>query len=321
MIKDKTMRDFNKECFILKNGVRIPKIGLGTWLIKNEEVGKIVKTAINLGYIHIDSAQAYGNEEGIGDALQELKIDRSKVFITSKVQAEIKNYQDAKKSIEESLRKLKTSYVDLMLIHCPQPWSEYGKSEYRYEKENLEVWRALEEAYNEKKIKAIGVSNFNIHDLENIMNNAKVKPMVNQCSCYPGNTPVELIEYCKNHDILFEAYCPNAHGRAKDFSLVQTLAGKYKKSFAQICLRYGLSLDVVILPKSTSFDHLKENLDLDFEISREDIKRYINEKIPVEFIHSIDGYLNHTKVIDGRHDKTWESTINAKRYLQRYAIR
>ena len=270
---------FNKESFILRNGVSIPKIGLGTWLINNEDVGEIVKTAIKLGYTHIDSAQAYGNEEGIGKALQALGLDRSKIFITSKVQAEIKNYKDAKASIEESLRKLNTSYIDLMLIHCPQPWSEYGKKEYRYEKENLEVWKALEEAYNEKKIRAIGVSNFNIHDLENIMNNSKIMPMVNQCSCHPGNTPIELIEYCKKQGIIFEAYCPNAHGRAKDFALVQSLAEKYGKSFAQICLRYGLSLDVVILPKSTSYDHLKENLDLDFTISDEDIKKLKEMKL------------------------------------------
>ena len=270
---------FKEECFKLNNGYSIPKIGLGTWLIPNEEVGNIVKMAISLGYNHIDTAQAYGNEEGIGKALRELNISRDKIFITSKVKAEIKNYDEAKESIELSLKKLNTNYIDLMLIHCPQPWSEYGKSSYRYEKENLEVWKALEEAYLGGKIKAIGVSNFNIQDLENIIRNAKIKPMVNQCSCHPGNTPLELIDYCKKAGIVFEAYCPNAHGRAKDFPLVSDLAKKYDKSFAQICLRYCLSLDVVILPKTMSFDHLKENLELDFDLKEEDKKELMNYKI------------------------------------------
>ena len=251
--------------------MNIQKIGLGTWLIDNDKVGEVVKNAITLGYIHIDTAQAYENEEGIGKALKEAHVKREEVFITSKVRAEIKNYNDAKASISESLKKLKTDYIDLMLIHCPQPWDEYGQA-YRYEKENLEVWKALVEAYNEGKLKAIGVSNFNIADLNNIINNSKVVPMVNQCACYPGNTPIEIIDFCKKNDILFEAYSPNAHGRAKDNEKVMMLANKYNKSFAQICLKYGLSLDVVILPKASSYEHLKENLDLDFEIEKKDLE-------------------------------------------------
>ena len=273
------MKQFEKDYLKLNNGVLIPKIGVGTWLIDNRDVGSVVKMALPLGYIHIDSAQAYGNEEGIGKALKEMNVERDKVFITSKVLAEIKSYKEAKDSIDESLKRLGTSYIDLMLIHCPQPWSEFGKSDYRYEKENLEVWRALEEAYMEGKLRAIGVSNFNISDLKNIIDGSNIHPMVNQCSCYPGNTPLELIDYCKKNDIVFEAYCPNAHGRAKDFELVQKLSTKYNKSFAQICLRYSLELDIVILPKSTSFDHLKENLELDFTIEDSDINKLKNLKI------------------------------------------
>ena len=148
---------YNQEYFKLSNGVAIPKIGLGTWLIDNTKVVEVIKDALLLGYIHIDTAQAYENEEGIGEALSTSNIDRKDIFITSKVRAEIKNYEDAKASIEESLKKLKTDYIDLMLIHCPQPWDEIGQS-YRYEKENLQVWKAMVEAYNEGKLKAIGVS-------------------------------------------------------------------------------------------------------------------------------------------------------------------
>ena len=262
--------DYNNKVFRLRSGTFIPAIGLGTWLIDNEKVKDVVKNAISLGYRHIDTAQAYGNEEGIGKALKELNINRSDIYITSKVKAEIKNYKDAKASIDESLGKLGVSYIDLMLIHCPQPWDELGKP-YRYEKENIEVWKALTEAYQEGKVKAIGVSNFNIHDLENIMNNSDIKPMVNQVSCSPLNSPLDLIKYCKDHDIIFEAYSPLAHGRAAGFEKVEMLSNKYHKSFAQISLKYVESLDVVILPKASSLDHLKNNLDLDFEMTKEDL--------------------------------------------------
>lgn len=262
---------YNLKKFKLSNGTMIPVIGLGTWLIDNDKVKEVVKTAYKLGYIHIDTAQAYENEEGIGEAIEAMGIDRSDIYITSKVKAEIKNYQDAKASIDESLKKLRTPYIDLMLIHCPQPWNEYGQS-YRYEKENLEVWKALVEAYDEGKLKAIGVSNFNINDLNNIIDNSKIKPMVNQCASYPGNTPIDIIDYCKKKDILFEAYSPIAHGRAINNEKVLKLAKKYNKSFAQICLKYGLSLDVVILPKASSYEHLKENLDLDFEMDKADLE-------------------------------------------------
>ena len=261
---------YNLEKFTLCNGTKIPKIGLGTWLIDNSKVKEVVKDAISLGYIHIDTAQAYQNEDGIGEALSELKIDRSSIYITSKVRAEIKSYEGAKVSIEESLKRLRTDYIDLMLIHCPQPWDEYGK-EYRYEKENLEVWQALVEAYNEGKLKAIGVSNFNVHDLKNIIDNSSIAPMVDQCACYPSNTPMEIINFCKENNILFEAYSPIAHGRAKDNRVVNNIAEKYNKSYAQICLKYGLSLDVVILPKASSYEHLKENLDLEFAIDQKDL--------------------------------------------------
>lgn len=252
------------------NGVEIPQIGLGTWLTENNEVGEVVKRAIEVGYKHIDTAQAYGNEEGIGKALKEIGIKRSDIFITSKVKAEIKNYFDAKTSIKESLRKLQVEYIDLMLIHCPQPWNEYGSS-YRYEKENIEVWKALEEAYNEGIVKAIGVSNFNIHDLKNIFSSCTIKPMVNQCLCHPHNTPIDIINFCKENDIIFEAYSPIGHGRMKNDEIVNKLASKYNKTYAQISIKYCESLDVVVLPKARSLEHLKNNLDLDFTISKEDL--------------------------------------------------
>lgn len=261
----------------LYNGVDLPSVGLGTWLIENDKVNKVVCDAIKIGYRHIDTAQAYENEEGVGRGIKESGIKRSDIFVTTKVAAEIKNYKDAKKSIEESLKKLDMKYVDLILIHCPVPWNEYGSGKYNYFKENIEVWKALEEAYEEGKARAIGVSNFQISDLENIFNNCKIMPMVNQVSAHPTHMPFALIEYCKEHNMVFEAYSPMAHGRAKDNELINKIGEKYNKSFTQICLKYLLNYDLVVLPKASSFDHLSNNFDLDFELSKEDIKLLDNK--------------------------------------------
>ena len=185
--------------------MNIPKIGLGTWLIDNDKVGAVIRNAIEVGYHHIDTAQAYENEEGIGKALKEINIPREKLFITTKVRAEYKDYDSAKKSIDDSLQKLGLDYIDLILIHAPEPWMEFRTSNKNWDKENLDVWHALEDAYNEGKVKAIGVSNFHISDLENIMNNATIKPMVNQVLAHIGQTPFEILDYCNKNNILVEA--------------------------------------------------------------------------------------------------------------------
>ena len=260
----------------LNNGIEIPEIGLGTWLIDNDKVKNVIKTAVELGYTHIDTAQAYENEEGIGKALKELK--RENLFITTKIRAEHKDYQSAKNSIEESLKKLGVDYIDLILIHSPEPWMEFRTTENNYFKENLEVWKALEEAYNEGKARAIGVSNFRIGDLENIIKNAKIKPMVNQVLCHIGQTPFELIEYCKQNNILVEAYSPIAHGEANRIEEVNAMAQKYNKSFAQICLKYCLQQGIIVLPKATSKEHLSSNIDLNFEIREDDMTLLKNAK-------------------------------------------
>ena len=265
----------------LYNGVNIPDVGLGTWLIPNEKVANIVKTAVRVGYRHIDTAQAYGNEEGVGKGIKECDVPREDLYITSKVLAEIKNYQDAYDSVIESLRKLDLSYLDLILIHSPEPWREFRKAKSDYFIENLEVYRALERLYKEGKVKAIGVSNFRIKDLENIVKHAEIKPFVNQYLSHVGQVPWEIAKYCKDHDILFEAYSPIAHGEASRLDLVNELAEKYGKSFAQICLKYLIQLGMVVLPKSSSEAHLKDNLDLDFQISEEDMLE-LNQVKPLE---------------------------------------
>ena len=258
--------------------MNIPKIGLGTWLIDNDKVGLVVKNAIKVGYRHIDTAQAYGNEEGIGMALKEIDIPREELFITTKVMAEYKDYKSAKKSIDESLQKLGLDYIDLILIHSPEPWMEFRTSNKNWDKENLEVWHALEDAYSEGKVKAIGVSNFHISDLDNLMKNAAIKPMVNQVLAHIGQTPFEILDYCNKNDILVEAYSPIAHGEAGRIKEVIDIANKYNKSFAQICLKYLLQLGMVVLPKASSKEHLLSNLDLGFEISDADMEVLRNAK-------------------------------------------
>ena len=258
--------------FKLNNGYEIPAIGLGTWLIDNDKVADVIKDAVNIGYRHIDTAQAYENEEGVGIGIRECGVERENLFITSKVRAEYKDYESAKNSIDESLRKLGLDYLDLMIIHSPEPWAEFRTAENNYYKENIEVWRALEDAYNEGKIRAIGVSNFHNDDLKNIIDNCRIKPMINQVLAHVGQTPFDIIEYCNKEGVVVEAYSPIAHGEAGRIVEVQDMAKKYNKSFAQICLKYCLNLGMVVLPKAKSVGHLMDNFDLSFEISDEDME-------------------------------------------------
>lgn len=258
------------ENYTLSNGVKIPKIGLGTWLIPDGEAAQAVRDAVAMGYRHIDTAQAYGNERGVGEGVRTCGVPREEIFITSKVAAEHKTYESAAKSIDESLAKIGMDYIDLMIIHCPQPWAEF-RGERRYFTENKEVWRALENAYKDGKVKAIGVSNFLVDDLENILDGCEVKPMVNQILTHITNTPLELINFCREHDVLCEAYSPIAHGEALKNRLILSVAKKYSVTPAQLCVRYALQLGMVVLPKTSNPEHMKNNADIEFEISAEDM--------------------------------------------------
>lgn len=250
--------------------IQIPKIGLGTWLVPDNEAAATVRTAIECGYRHIDTAQAYENEAGVGEGVRTCGIPREQIFITSKVAAEIKNYKDAASSVDASLQRLGLGYIDLMLIHCPQPWDEF-RGPKRYFKENREVWKALEEALDAGKVKAIGVSNFLEDDLCNILDDCTVRPAANQFEIHVGNTPAGLIEFCRREGVVVEAYSPIAHGRALNDTRLKEMAGRYGVGTAQLCIRYTLQLGAVSLPKSTDPEHIKSNLDVKFEISEEDM--------------------------------------------------
>lgn len=259
----------------LNNGVVIPQLALGTWLIDDDKVTDAVKFALQMGYRHIDTAQAYGNERGVGEGVRQSGIHRDEIFITSKVAAEHKSYESAAKSIDDTLALMKMDYLDMMIIHSPQPWKEVNQSENRYKKENQEVWRALEDALEAGKLRAIGVSNFLEEDVQNILKTARIKPQVNQILAHISNTPLDLIRYCQNEGIAVEAYSPVAHGEALKNPKIVAMAKKYGVSVAQLCIRYCIQLDMIVLPKTANPDHMRENANLDFEISQEDMRELL----------------------------------------------
>ncbi len=259
------------ETYTLANGLAIPKLGLGTWLLDDQTTAQAVEDAIAIGYRHVDTAQAYGNEAGLAEGVRKSGVKREEIFVTSKIAAEIKTYEAAAASIDQSLETMGFDYLDLMIIHSPQPWAEVNQSENRYFAENVEVWRALEDAYKAGKVKAIGLSNFLQEDVENILNNCTVKPMVNQILAHITNTPLELIEFCQKNDILVEAYSPIAHGAVLNNPEVKAIADKYQVSVAQLCLAYDLQLNLVVIPKTANPAHMKNNTELNFTIREEDM--------------------------------------------------
>ncbi|MGT2932835.1 aldo/keto reductase [Streptococcus catagoni] len=256
----------------MASGYSIPKLGLGTWMIADEKAESIVSQALKLGYRHIDTAQAYKNEVGVGKGIFLSGIPREEIFVTSKVAAEHKNYEAAAQSIDQSLKKLGLDYLDLMIIHSPQPWSEWRATDKDFDAGNLEDWRALEDAQMAGKVKTIGLSNFLIEDIENISKNGRIKPAVNQILTHIGNTPFELIDYCRKEDILLEAYSPIAHGQAMGNELITEMANKYQVSNALLCIKYVLQLGMVALPKTENPEHMLSNMNTDFMISRDDME-------------------------------------------------
>ncbi|CAI8727969.1 2,5-diketo-D-gluconic acid reductase [Priestia megaterium] len=258
------------ETYKLSNGVEMPLLGLGTWLLDDEQAAQAVRDAVSNGYRHIDTAQAYMNEAGIGEGIRSSGVEREELFITTKVAAEAKTYEEVTESIDESLTKMGLDYIDLLIIHSPQPWTEF-REENRYFEENKEAWKAMEDAYKAGKVKAIGLSNFLQDDIENILSSCEIKPMVNQVLVHVSNTPLDLIEFCQKNDILVEAYSPIAHGAVLDNKEVKVIADKYGVSVAQLCLRYDIQLGLAVIPKTANPDHMRINAELDFVISDADM--------------------------------------------------
>jgi diketogulonate reductase-like aldo/keto reductase len=271
-----------QETFTLANGVAIPKLGLGTWFISNDTVAQAVKDAAKIGYRHIDTAQAYQNESGVGEGIKASGVSRKDMFITTKVAAELKSYRDAAASIETSLKRLNLDYIDLMIIHSPRPWAEF-RSNKSYQEGNREAWHALEEAYKAGKLRSIGLSNFEQEDIDDIINSCSITPMVNQILVHISNTPEALIQYCKDKQIVVEAYSPIGHGELLKNQEVAALAKKYNVSIPRLAIRYCLQLGLVALPKTANPDHMKTNADVDFIITEDDMTHLAN-------VEQIDDY-------------------------------
>lgn len=260
-----------EETFTLSDGTLIPKIGLGTWLLDDAQAKAAVVEAVKVGYRMVDTAQAYGNEAGVGDGVRACGVPRDQLFIASKVAAEHKTYASAMDSIDTTLSTLGLDYLDQMIIHSPQPWKDVNQSDNRYKEGNLEAWHALCDAKQAGKVRVIGVANFLERDLNNILDNSSEKPLVNQILAHIANTPFALVDFCEAHDILVEAYSPIAHGEALKIPAITQMAARYQVTPAQLCIRYCLQLGMLPLPKTGNPDHIRNNADVDFLISDEDM--------------------------------------------------
>ncbi len=257
--------------FKIANGVTIPAIGFGTWQIPSGEVTyNSVREALKAGYRHIDTAQAYGNEASVGKAVLDSGIPRSEIFVTSKLPAEIKSYEKAVRHASLTMKNIGLDYIDLYLIHAPWPWSEIGAD---YTKENIGVWKAMEEFYESGKTRSIGISNFNVRDIESILGKCHIRPMVNQIKLHIGHQQEEITEFCQRNNILIEGYSPLATGKILNDPEIARIAEKYGKSVAQISVRYVLQKGALPLPKSVHPEYIRQNFDINFEIQDDDIRR------------------------------------------------
>ena len=264
----------------LNNGVSIPVLGFGTWKAENGEIAyQSVLEALKAGYRHIDTAAIYKNEESVGRAIQDSGITREEIFVTSKLWNTNHNYEQARQAFEESLEKLDLDYLDLYLIHWsnPKPLRENDQWKIR----NAEVWRAMEDLYQEGKIRAIGVSNFLPHHLDALLETAKILPAVNQVRLAPGVYQEEVVDYCREKGILLEAWGPFGQGELFDQEEVKEIAARHEKSVAQIALAWSLAEGFLPLPKSVTTSRIKSNLDcFGIELSQEE--REILKRITIK---------------------------------------
>lgn len=247
----------------LSNGVKMPELGYGVYQVSKDECERCVLDALKVGYRLIDTAQSYFNEEEVGNAIEKSGIPREDIFLTTKVWIEHYGYEETKNSVLESMRKLKTNYIDLVLLH--QPFADY-----------YGAWRALEDLYAEGVLKAIGVSNFYPDRLVDICSFARIKPMINQVETHPHNQQSEANEWMKKYGVVHEAWAPFGEGRGGMFEepLLVEIGKKYGKTSAQVILRWELQRGIVVIPKSTHIERMKQNFDVfDFELSQDDMAK------------------------------------------------
>lgn len=263
---------------ILSNGVKIPVLGFGTYKIEDDEIAvNSVREAIKTGYRHIDTASFYKNEENVGNGIREgLKLtglNRKDIFVTTKVWNTEQGYENTLRAFDNSLKRLNIDYLDLYLIHWPVT-KDYADE---WQSRIKETWKAMEKLYKEGKIKAIGVSNFLVHHLEELMSDCEIKPMVDQIEFHPGHNQKETVEFSKKHGIVVEAWSPLGRGVILENEFLSEIAQKYNKTIAQICLRWIIQQEAVALPKSVTPERIKSNFEVfNFELSEEDMDRITN---------------------------------------------
>ncbi|WP_179374914.1 aldo/keto reductase [Winogradskyella wichelsiae] len=258
-----------KTYFTLNNGIKIPSLGFGTWKTPDGETAiKSIKTAIEIGYKHIDAAAIYANEEGVGAGIKACGIERKDLFITSKLWNAERGYESTLKAFEKTLEDLQLDYLDLYLIHWPAAAHQFEN----WQEINAETWRAMEKLYNEGKIKSLGVSNFMPHHLEPLMKTAKTKPSVNQIEYHPGFTQPDCVKFCADNNIQVEGWSPLGRGEVLNNGILKSIAKKYNKSVAQVCIRWALQNGVIPLPKSVTPHRIEENFDVfNFQLTASDM--------------------------------------------------
>lgn len=265
-----------KDTYTLSNGVNIPCVGFGTWQTPNGETAiNSVLEAMKCGYRHIDTAACYGNEESVGKAIKLSRINREELFVTSKLWNTDQGYESTLKAFDKTIKDLGLDYLDLYLIH----WPVVKEHKEDWKEAICETWKAFEKLYSDGKIRAIGVSNFKPHHLKVIFENCNIKPMVNQIELHPSHNQDETVQFCRDNNILVEAWGPLSTGRIFKVKEMQDIADKYSKSIAQITLRWHIQNEILPLPKSVTPSRIKENsMIFDFELLKEDMELIQNLK-------------------------------------------
>ena len=258
------------DCYTLSNGVRIPCVGYGTYKAADGNCSAVIRMALEAGYRYFDTASFYQTETYVAQALRDSGISRSEVFLASKMWKDEMGYEQTKAAFQRTLERLETDYLDLYLIHWPRPDAGYGD----WKQLDMDTWRAMEELYEAGKIRAIGLSNFLPQHIENLLQNGKIAPMVNQIEFHPGHTQEATVRYCQAHGIQVQAWSPMGRTRVLKDPLVQELAQNHGVSAAQICLRYAVQRQIIPLPKASSMERMKQNQDLfSFELTQEEMFR------------------------------------------------